>query len=154
MKVKLGEAVPDFAAPSTGGDFRLSEARGAPLLIYFYPKDNTSGCTAESQDFAIAHRHFAESGTRIVGVSRDSMQSHFGFKRKLDLPFELIVDGDEQLCELFGVIRNKTMYGKLVRGIERSTFLLDQNGILRREWRAVSVPGHVEETLAAVRALR
>ena len=153
MTVKLGEPVPDFAAPSTGGDFRLSDSRGAPLLIYFYPKDNTSGCTAESQDFAAAHARFAEGGARIVGVSRDSMQSHLAFKRKLDLPFELIADVDEQLCKLFGVIKNKTMYGKPVRGIERSTFVLDQKGVLRREWRGVSVPGHVEETLAAVRSL-
>jgi thioredoxin-dependent peroxiredoxin len=153
MKVKLGEAVPDFAAPSTGGDFRLSEARGAPLLIYFYPKDNTSGCTAESMDFAQAHGRFAEHRTRIVGVSRDSMQSHLGFKKKLNLPFELISDPEERLCKLFAVMKNKTMYGRPVRGIERSTFLLDADGVLRYEWRGVKVPGHVDETLAAARAL-
>ncbi|HEX4597688.1 MAG TPA: peroxiredoxin [Burkholderiaceae bacterium] len=153
MTLKIGEAVPDFSAPSTGGQFRLSEARGAPLLIYFYPKDNTSGCTAESLDFAQAHDRFAQARTRIIGVSRDSMKSHEGFKQKLQLPFELVSDPDEHLCKLFGVIKNKTMYGKPVRGIERSTFLLDGQGALRHEWRGVKVPGHVEQALAAARAL-
>jgi peroxiredoxin Q/BCP len=153
VTLKIGEAVPDFSAPSTGGQFRLSEARGAPLLIYFYPKDNTSGCTAESLDFAQAHDRFAQVRTRIIGVSRDSMKSHEGFKQKLQLPFELVSDPDEHLCKLFGVIKNKTMYGKPVRGIERSTFLLDGQGALRHEWRGVKVPGHVEQALAAARAL-
>jgi peroxiredoxin Q/BCP len=153
VTLKIGEAVPDFSAPSTGGQFRLSEARGAPLLIYFYPKDNTSGCTAESLDFAQAHDRFAQARTRIIGVSRDSMKSHEGFKQKLQLPFELVSDPDEHLCKLFGVIKNKTMYGKPVRGIERSTFLLDGQGALRHEWRGVKVPGHVEQALAAARAL-
>lgn len=153
MTLKIGEAVPDFSAPSTGGQFRLSEARGAPLLIYFYPKDNTSGCTAESLDFAQAHDRFAQARTRIIGVSRDSMKSHEGFKQKLQLPFELVSDPDEHLCKLFGVIKNKTMYGKPVRGIERSTFLLDGQGALRHEWRGVKVPGHVDQALAAARAL-
>ena len=153
MTIKLGSVVPDFSAPSTGGDFRLSDARGSPLLIYFYPKDNTSGCTAESKDFASAYPRFAEQGTRIIGVSRDSIQSHLGFKEKLSLPFELVSDPDEHLCKLFGVIKNKTMYGRPVRGIERSTFLLDAQGVLRNEWRGVKIPGHVDETLAAARAL-
>ena len=153
MTVALGQAVPDFSAPSTGGQFRLSEARGSPLLIYFYPKDNTSGCTAESKDFASAWPRFAEHRTGIVGVSRDSLASHRGFKQKLELPFELLSDPDEQLCSLFGVIKSKTMYGRPVRGLERSTFLLDARGVLRREWRGVKVPGHVEEALAAARSL-
>ena len=153
MTVKIGQVVPDFSAPSTGGDFRLSEARGAPLLIYFYPKDNTSGCTAESKDFAQAHDRFAQARTRIIGVSRDSITSHEGFKEKLELPFELVSDPDERLCKLFGVIKSKTMYGRPVRGIERSTFLLDAEGVLRHEWRGVKVPGHVDQTLAAARAL-
>jgi peroxiredoxin Q/BCP len=153
MTVQIGAAVPDFSAASTGGEFRLSGARGAPLLIYFYPKDNTSGCTAESSDFAAAHPQFARSKARIVGVSRDSMQSHLGFKSKLKLPFELISDPDEKLCQLFGVIKNKTMYGRPVRGIERSTFLLDADGVLRYQWRGVQVTGHVAQTLEAVRAL-
>lgn len=153
MTLKIGELVPDFSAPSTGGQFRLSDARGAPLLIYFYPKDNTSGCTAESKDFAQAHDRFAQVRTRIIGVSRDSIKSHEGFKQKLELPFELVSDPDEHLCKLFGVIKNKTMYGRPVRGIERSTFLLDAQGVLRHEWRDVKVPGHVDQTLAAARTL-
>jgi peroxiredoxin Q/BCP len=153
MTVKVGAVVPDFSADSTGGEFRLSDARGAPLLIYFYPKDNTSGCTVESQQFAAAHRGFAQHGARIVGVSRDSLKSHVGFKEKLALPFELVSDPQEHLCKLFGVIKNKTMYGRPVRGIERSTFLLDGQSVLRYEWRGVKVPGHVEQTLAAVRSL-
>lgn len=153
MPVKIGEMVPEFSAASTGGDFRLSDVRGAPLLIYFYPKDNTSGCTAESQDFAQAYSRFAQHRTQIIGVSRDSIKSHEGFKEKLKLPFELVSDPDESLCKLFDVIKNKTMYGKPVRGIERSTFLLDAQGVLRHEWRGVKVPGHVDETLAAARSL-
>ena len=153
MTVEIGSVVPDFSAPSTAGEFRLSDARGAALLIYFYPKDNTSGCTTESQDFAQAYRQFAGHRTQIVGVSRDSIKSHVGFKEKLGLPFELLSDPDEHLCNLFGVIKNKTMYGRAVRGIERSTFLLDAQGVLRQQWRGVKVPGHVEQTLAAVRVL-
>jgi peroxiredoxin Q/BCP len=153
VTIEIGAVVPDFSAPSTGGEFRLSDARGSPLLIYFYPKDNTSGCTAESKDFAAVYRRFQQHGTRIIGVSRDSLESHLGFKEKLDLPFELVSDPDEQLCTLFGVIKNKTMYGRPVRGIERSTFLLDARSVLRHEWRGVKVPGHVEQTLAAARSL-
>jgi peroxiredoxin Q/BCP len=153
VTVKIGSIVPDFSAPSTGGDFRLSDARGSALLIYFYPKDNTSGCTAESKDFAQAHRQFVEQRTRIIGVSRDSIQSHHGFKQKLNLPFELVSDPEEHVCKLFGVIKNKTMYGRPVRGIERSTFLLDAQGVLRHEWRGIKIPGHVDETLAAARTL-
>jgi len=153
MTVEIGSVVPDFSAPSTAGEFRLSDARGAELLIYFYPKDNTSGCTTESQDFAQAYRQFARHRTQIVGVSRDSIKSHVGFKEKLGLPFELLSDPDEHLCNLFGVIKNKTMYGRAVRGIERSTFLLDGQAVLRQQWRGVKVPGHVEQTLAAVRVL-
>ena len=153
MTVKIGDVVPDFSAPSTDGDFRLSDARGSALLIYFYPKDNTPGCTSESKDFASAYPRFADQGTRIIGVSRDSIKSHLGFKEKLKLPFALLSDPDEHLCTLFGVIKNKTMYGRPVPGIERSTFLLDARGVLRHEWRGVKVPGHVDETLAAAREL-
>ncbi len=153
MTVEIGAVVPDFSAPSTGGEFRLSDARGSLLLIYFYPKDNTSGCTAESNDFAAAHPRFAQHRIRIIGVSRDSIKSHLGFKEKLNLPFELVSDPDEHLCTLFGVIKNKTMYGRPVRGIERSTFLLDTQGVLRYEWRGVKVPGHAEQTLAAALSL-
>lgn len=153
MTLEIGSVVPDFSAPSTAGEFRLSDARGAALLIYFYPKDNTSGCTTESQDFAQAHPEFVRHRARIVGVSRDSIKSHLGFKQKLNLPFDLVSDPDELACSLFGVIKNKTLYGRAVRGIERSTFLLDAKGVLRQQWRGVRVPGHVEQTLAAVRAL-
>jgi thioredoxin-dependent peroxiredoxin len=153
MTVAVGAPVPDFSAPSTAGEFRLSEACGSPLLIYFYPKDNTSGCTTESQNFANQYRQFAKHRAQIIGVSRDSIKSHLGFKQKLDLPFELLSDPDENLCTMFGVIKNKTMYGRPVRGIERSTFLLDAKGVLRHEWRGVKVAGHVEQTLAAVRSL-
>lgn len=153
MTVRVGDVVPDFSAPSTDGDFHLSDARGSALLIYFYPKDDTPGCTSESKDFATAYPRFADHGTRIVGVSRDSIKSHLGFKEKLKLPFALLSDPDEHLCTLFGVIKNKTMYGRPVRGIERSTFLLDAQGVLRHEWRGVKVPGHVDQTLAAARGL-
>jgi peroxiredoxin Q/BCP len=153
MTLALGCAVPDFSAASTGGEFHLSQARGAPLVIYFYPKDNTSGCTAESKDFAAAWRRFERHRAAIIGVSRDSIGSHQGFKQKLELPFELLSDPDERLCALFGVMKNKTMYGRPVRGIERSTFLLDAAGVLRHEWRGVKVPGHVEEVLAALGSL-
>jgi len=153
VTVEVGRVVPDFFAASTGGEFHLSDARGSALLIYFYPKDHTSGCTAESKDFAAAYSRFVDHRARILGVSRDSIESHASFKEKLNLPFELLSDPEERLCTLFGVIKNKTMYGRPVRGIERSTFLLDAKGVLRREWRGVKVPGHVDEALAAVRSL-
>lgn len=153
MTVEVDRVVPDFSAASTAGEFHLRDARGSALLIYFYPKDHTSGCTTESKDFATAYGRFADHHTRIVGVSRDSIKSHASFKEKLNLPFELLSDPEERVCTLFGVIKNKTMYGRPVRGIERSTFLLDAEGVLRREWRGVKVPGHVDEALAAVRSL-
>jgi peroxiredoxin Q/BCP len=153
MSVEIGSAVPEFSAPSTGGVFTLRQARGRNLVIYFYPKDNTSGCTVEGQDFAAAHHQFALAKTGIVGVSRDSLKSHLGFKQKLELPFELLSDADEHLCTMFSVIKNKTMYGRAVRGIERSTFLLDARGMLRRQWRGVKVAGHVEQVLSAAREL-
>lgn len=115
MTVEVGAKVPDFSAPSTAGEFQLSEARGSPLLIYFYPKDNTPGCTTESQDFAAAYRQFAKHHAQIIGVSRDSIKSHLGFKQKLNLPFELLSDPEEHLCQMFGVIKDKTMYGRPAR---------------------------------------
>jgi len=153
MSLEVGSAVPDFTAPSTGGDFHLNDVRGEHLVVYFYPKDHTSGCTVEGQDFAAAHRQFVRAKTRVVGVSRDSLKSHASFKEKLKLPFDLIADADERVCKLFGVIKDKTMYGRAVRGIERSTFLIDSNGVLRQQWRGVKVAGHVEQVLAAVRTL-
>jgi thioredoxin-dependent peroxiredoxin len=150
----LGEAVKDFSGPSTGGGvFRLSEQRGKKLVLYFYPKDNTPGCTVEGGDFRDRYKDFRKAGAEVVGVSRDSLKSHEGFKAKMHFPFELLSDAGEELCNQFGVIKMKNMYGKKVRGIERSTFVIDGEGRLAREWRGVKVPGHVEEVLSFVKTL-
>ncbi|MDK9725467.1 MAG: peroxiredoxin [Sterolibacteriaceae bacterium MAG5] len=149
----VGLEVPDFAAAATGGEFKLSAQRGKPVVIYFYPKDNTPGCTTEAGQFRDLHGEFAKRGCAVVGVSRDSLKSHEGFKAKLGLPFELIADGDEAVCRLFGVIKTKNMYGKQVLGIERSTFLIDAAGVLRREWRGLKADGHAAEVLKAVTEL-
>lgn len=154
MAVALDKKVPDFTAESTGGPFSLAALEGRALVLYFYPKDNTPGCTTEGQDFAASYAKFKKAGAEVAGVSRDSLKSHENFKRKMGFPFELISDPDEKLCTLFGVIKMKNMYGKQVRGIERSTFLIDGAGRLRREWRGVKVPGHVDDVLAAVLALK
>ena len=143
----------DLIAESTGGQFKLSDYKGHPVVVYFYPKDNTPGCTMESQQFRDLHKQFEKAGAIVVGVSRDSLKSHAGFKSKYELPFELLSDADEALCAHFDVIKMKNMYGKQVRGIERSTFLFDRNGELVREWRKVKVDGHAEEVLQAVKAL-
>lgn len=150
----VGLEVPDFSLPATGGTtFRLAELRGRPLVIYFYPKDSTPGCTSEAGQFRDLHDEFVKAGGSIWGISRDSLKSHENFKTKLGLPFELLSDADETVCALFDVIRMKNMYGKQVRGIERSTFLIDQNGRLAREWRGVKVEGHAAEVLAALQSL-
>lgn len=150
----LDKRVPDFELPSTGNTtFRLSEARGGPLVLYFYPKDNTPGCTAEGEDFRNLHPRFQELGCSIFGVSRDSLKSHEGFKAKMGFPFELLSDPDEKVCKLFGVMKMKNMYGRQVRGIERSTFVLDRQGTIRREWRGVRAPGHAQEVLDFIRSL-
>jgi len=148
-----GKAVKDFTLPSTGGSFKLSDQRGKKLVVYFYPKDNTPGCTVEGADFRDHHKEFRKAGAEVVGVSRDSIKSHEGFKAKMKFPFELLSDAEEELCAQFGVIKMKNMYGKKVRGIERSTFVIDGEGKLAREWRGVKVPGHVEEVLNFVKAL-
>ncbi len=153
MPIAVDQSVPDFTASATGGDITLSGLRGKKLVLYFYPKDNTPGCTTEGLQFRDLYPKFQKAGAEIVGVSRDSLRSHDNFKAKLELPFPLISDPDETLCSLFGVIKMKKMYGKEVRGIERSTFLIDAQGVLRREWRGVKVPGHVDEALEAVQAL-
>ncbi|QGZ62912.1 peroxiredoxin [Paraburkholderia acidisoli] len=153
MTIAVDQPVPDFTAPATGGDFTLSSLKGTKVVLYFYPKDNTPGCTREGMEFRDLFPKFKKAGATIVGVSRDSVRSHDNFKAKLELPFTLVSDGDEALCALFGVIKMKKMYGKEVRGIERSTFLIDANGVLRQEWRGLKVPGHVEEVLEAVQAL-
>ena len=150
----LGKPVPDFSLPSTGGStFRPTVERGKKLVLYFYPRDNTPGCTTEGTDFREHHSGFAGANCRIYGISRDSLKSHEGFKSKMKLPFDLLSDEDETVCKLFGVIKMKSMYGRKVRGIERSTFVVDEKGVLAREWRGVKVPGHVQEVLNFVKAL-
>ena len=149
----LGKPVPDLSLPATGQPFELSALRGKPLVLYFYPKDSTPGCTTEAQQFRDLYPQFRRSGCRVFGVSRDSVKSHENFKAKLNLPFELVSDPDEVACAAFGVIKMKNMYGKKVRGIERSTFVLDADGVLRREWRGVKVPGHAQEVLDFVKEL-
>lgn len=153
MSVAIGRKVPDFSAASTGGEVRLSKLKGRKLVLFFYPKDNTPGCTNEAGDFRDLHAAFAEAGALVLGVSRDSLKSHEGFKGKLGLPYELVSDPDESLCEQFGVMKLKTMYGRQVRGIERSTFVIDTAGKLAHEWRGVKVPGHVAEVLEVVRSI-
>ncbi len=153
-KVTVGKEVPDFELPATGGGtVRLSALRGRPVVLYFYPKDATPGCTREAEDFRDLHPRFRRRKAVILGVSRDSVRSHERFKERLGLPFELLSDEDERVCRLFDVIREKNMYGRKVRGIERSTFLIDADGVLRREWRKVKVDGHAEEVLEALKAL-
>ena len=150
----LDKAVDEFALPSTGGKtFRLSESKAKLLVIYFYPKDNTPGCTTEGQNFRDLHPEFRKAGCEILGVSRDSLKSHENFKAKMEFPFDLLSDEDEKVCSLFGVIKMKNMYGKQVRGIERSTFVLDSKHVVRREWRGVKVPGHAQEVLDFVKTV-
>src|SRR5258707_730554 len=149
----LGKKVADFTAAATGGTFNLSDHRGKTVVLYFYPKDNTPGCTTEGAQFRDAYPQFKKAGAIVVGCSRDSLKSHEGFKAKMVFPFELIADVDEKLCQQFAVIKMKNMYGKQVRGIERSTFVIDGAGKLVREWRGVRVPGHVDEVLAFVKTL-
>jgi thioredoxin-dependent peroxiredoxin len=150
----LGKKIPDFSAPATGGaTFRLSDHKGHPVVLYFYPKDNTPGCTTEGADFRDLYKHLRKLGAVVAGVSRDSLKSHEGFCAKMEFPFPLVSDADEKLCAQFDVIRMKNMYGKQVRGIERSTFLIGPDGKLAREWRKVKVAGHAAEVLEAVKAL-
>ena len=145
--------VDDFSVASTGGTFTLSEHKGHPVVLYFYPKDDTPGCTLEGAQFRDLHRQFAKLGAVVAGVSRDSLKSHQNFKAKMKFPFELIADADEKLCARFGVIKMKNMYGRQVRGIERSTFLIGPDGMLVSEWRKVKADGHAREVLDAVAAL-
>lgn len=147
----VGQPIPPFTASSTQGDLSLESLLGQKTVLYFYPKDSTPGCTTQAQGFRDLHEDFLAAGARIVGVSRDSLKSHENFIAKQALPFALISDTDETLCQLFDVIKMKNMYGKQVRGIERSTFLIGADGVLLREWRGLRVPGHVEAVLQAVR---
>jgi thioredoxin-dependent peroxiredoxin len=152
--VKIGNKVTKFSLPSTGDKtLSLDDFKGSNLVIYFYPKDSTPGCTLEGQDFRDRHEDFRAAGTAILGVSRDSVKSHENFRAKQRLPFDLLSDTGETLCRQFDVIHEKNMYGRKVMGVVRSTFLIDGNGILRQEWRQVRVKGHVDEVLKAARAL-
>jgi peroxiredoxin Q/BCP len=151
---KIGSKVRDFSAASTAGTgFRLADARGKSVVLYFYPKDATSGCTTEAQQFRDLADRFRRAGAIVLGVSRDSLQSHEKFRDKESLPFHLLSDPDEKLCALFDVIREKSLYGRKYLGIERSTFLIDSQGVLRHEWRKVKVAGHAQEVLDALRDL-
>ena len=152
--IKTGSKVPAFSLPTTGGGtWSLKDAAGRKLVIYFYPRDLTSGCTREAQDFRDLYGAFVKAGAEVVGVSRDSVASHDKFAAKETLPFPLLADGDERLCRLFDVIKPKSLYGRKYLGVERSTFLLDSSGRLAREWRNVKVPGHAEEVLEAAQRL-
>lgn len=151
--VTLGKKVPDFNALATGDRrVRLRDLKGSKVVLYFYPRDNTPGCTTEGQDFRDQHAAFVKAGAEVFGVSQDSLKSHDNFRNKHDFPFDLISDEDGSLCRLFDVLKMKNMYGKQFEGIERSTFLIDGSGKLVREWRKVKVPGHVDEVLEAVRS--
>lgn len=155
MSIMLNQPIPDFELPSTGGkSFKLSDYRGKTLIIYFYPKDATPGCTAQGQQFRDAYAELRAAGAEIFGISRDSLKSHENFKAKFSFPFGLLSDADEIACGLFDVIKQKNMYGKQVRGIERSTFVIDADGVLVREWRKVKVDGHVAEVLSFVQSLQ
>ena len=153
-KVSVGKPVPDFELPATGGqNITLSSLKGQNVVLYFYPKDNTPGCTLEGQNFRDMHAKFKKANAVILGVSRDSVKSHEGFKEKQAFTFDLLADEEERVCKLFDVMKPKNMYGKEVIGVERSTFLIDAAGVLRQEWRKVKVDGHADEVLAAIKAL-
>ncbi len=153
-QVTVGQAIPDVVLPATGGrTIALSELRGKNVVLYFYPKDSTPGCTIEGHDFTRLHDEFKSANTEVFGISRDSIRSHENFKAKQNYSVDLLSDEDEKASQLFGVIKMKNMYGKKVRGIERSTFVIDRDGRLVKEWRKVSVPGHAEEVLNFVKTL-
>ena len=153
-KLQSGTKVPDFSLPMTGGGtWKLKDAHGSKLVIYFYPRDMTSGCTRESQDFRDLAAAFRNADTHVVGISRDSVASHERFAAEESLPFPLLADTEEEACQLFDVIRPKSLYGRKYLGVERSTFLLDGDGRLQQEWRKVKVPGHAEAVLEAAQRL-
>jgi len=155
QKIKVGKKVPVFSLPSTGNKIlKLSDLKGKNIIIYFYPKDATPGCTIEGQNFRDNIRKFSSRNTIVLGVSRDKINSHEKFKKNQKFPFDLLSDEDETLCKIFDVIKEKNMYGKKFIGIERSTFLIDEKGILRKEWRKVKVKGHVEEVLTALKEIK
>ncbi|MGZ8198720.1 MAG: peroxiredoxin [Burkholderiales bacterium] len=151
----LDKPAPALELPATGGkSFRLGDAKGRTVVLYFYPKDNTPGCTTEGQQFRDLHAQFQAANCDVCGISRDSLKSHENFKAKMAFPFDLLSDAEEYACKAFDVIRMKNMYGKKVRGIERSTFVIDAKGVVRREWRGVKVPGHAQEVLEFVKTLK
>ena len=155
MTPVLNKNLPEFEALATNGvKFAPSAFNGHAVVLYFYPKDHTPGCTTEAMQFRDKHAEFLQAGAVLFGVSRDNMTSHEKFRQNLELPFELIADTEEKLCHMFGVVKNKIMYGKKVKGIERSTFLIDAGGVLRGEWRGIKVAGHVDEVLQAVKDLK
>ena len=150
----VGKKVPDFSLPSTGGPpWKLSSVAGRKVVLYFYPKDSTSGCTKEGLEFRDLHAEFRKAKTVVLGVSPDSLASHDKFKAKYEFPFELLSDEERKACQLFDVWKEKSMYGRKYMGVERSTFLIDAKGVLRQEWRKVKVDGHAREVLAAAKAL-
>ena len=155
MTPVLNKSLPDFEALATSGvKFTPQAFAGRAVVLYFYPKDHTPGCTTEAMQFRDMHAEFLKAGAVVFGISRDNMLSHEKFRQNLELPYELIADTEEKLCHMFGVVKNKIMYGKKVKGIERSTFLIDGSGVLRAEWRGIKVAGHVEEVLAAVKSFQ
>mgnify|MGYP003610237457 FL=1 len=155
MAIVVNKPLPEFEANATNG-IKVSNVshQGQILILYFYPKDNTPGCTTEAMQFRDKFKDFEKAGAVVFGVSRDNMKSHDDFKEKLELPFDLIADTEEKMCHMFGVVKNKIMYGKKVKGIERSTFLVSPEGLLVQEWRGLKVPGHVDEVLKAVKAIK
>jgi thioredoxin-dependent peroxiredoxin len=152
-KIETGKKAPLFTLKGTGGDWSLKDAVGQPVVMYFYPRDNTPGCTEEGESFSSHFAGFKRAKTLICGISADSVESHEKFKKKMGFPFDLLSDPDNSVCKLYDVIQEKSMYGKKYMGIERSTFLIDAKGVLRQEWRKVKVRGHAEAVLAAVKAL-
>lgn len=153
MTVAVGSPVPQFTAPTAQGQFDLQAQAGKILVLYFYPKDSTPGCTTEGENFRDAMSDFEKAGATVLGISRDSVKSHQNFIEKKGFNFDLISDSDESVCKLFDVIKTKNMYGKQVLGIERSTFVIDRKGVLVKEWRGVKVPGHVQSVLEFVQSL-
>ena len=152
-KIEIGKKVPAFSLEGTGGGWSLKDAAGKALVVYFYPRDNTSGCTQEGLDFAALHAQFKKAKAVILGISPDSVASHEKFKAKMAFPFDLLSDPDQKVCKLFDVIQEKSMYGRKYMGVERSTFVIDAGGVLRHEWRKVKVKDHAEAVLAAVKSL-
>lgn len=154
MPVEIDKPAPEFDLPATGGrNISLSDLKGEIVVLYFYPRDNTPGCTQEGEDFRDHYAEFRSAGARILGVSRDSIRKHENFKAKYEFPFELLSDEDETACRAYDVIREKKLYGKPYVGIDRSTFVIDARGVLRHAWRGVKVKGHAAEVLESVRAL-